>query len=102
VLEGAPRSRTRIYAQKITDAVDEVRKEGFAKADVVTRKKIKKKRGMILKREKQLDEEARETLKTLMTENERLYQAYLLKKQALDIFNDYFKLKILQVCGRLS
>lgn len=75
-------------AQKITEAVDEVRKEEFAKADVVTRKKFKKKRFLILKRGKRLDEEARETLKTLMTENERLYQAYLLKEQALDIFEE--------------
>jgi len=29
-----------------------------------------------------LDEEKRETLNALMAENERLYQAYLLKEQA--------------------
>jgi transposase len=75
-------------AQKITEAVDEVRKEEFAKADAVTRKKFKKKRFLILKRGKRLDEVARETLETLMTENERLYQAYLLKEQALDIFEE--------------
>ena len=35
-----------------------------------------------------MDEESRETLNTLMEENERLYQAYLLKEQALDIFDE--------------
>jgi transposase len=75
-------------AQKITEAVDEVRKEEFAKADAVTRKKFKKKRFLILKRGKRLDEGARETLNILMAENERLYQSYLLKEQALDIFEE--------------
>jgi transposase len=35
-----------------------------------------------------LDEEKRETLNALMVDNERLYQAYLLKEQALDIFDE--------------
>jgi len=35
-----------------------------------------------------LDEEKRETLNALMAENERRYQAYLLKEQALDIFDE--------------
>ena len=35
-----------------------------------------------------MDEEKRETLNALMEENERLYQAYLLKEHALDIFDD--------------
>jgi transposase len=75
-------------AKKITEAVDNVRKQEFAKADAETRKKFKKKRFLILKREKRLDEKGRESLKTLMEENDRLYQAYLLKEQALDIFDE--------------
>ena len=75
-------------AKKVTDAVDTVRKQEFEKADAATRKKFKKKRFLILKRRKKLDEEKQETLKTLMAENERLYQAYLLKEQALDIFDE--------------
>ena len=75
-------------AQKITEAVDKVRKQEFAKADVETRSKYKKKRFLILKRGKKLDEEKRETLNALMAENEKLYQAYLLKEQALDIFDE--------------
>ena len=75
-------------ARKITEAVDKVRKQEFAKADVETRKKYKNKRFLILKRRKKLDEEKRETLNALMAENERLYQAYLLKEQALDIFDE--------------
>jgi transposase len=75
-------------AKKINDAVDTVRKQEFDKADAKTRKKFKKKRFLILKRGKKLDEEKRETLTALMAENERLYQAYLLKEQALDIFEE--------------
>jgi transposase len=75
-------------AQKITDAVDTVRKQEFEKADATTRQKFKKKRFLILKRGKKLDEEKRETLTALMAENERLYPAYLLKEQALDIFEE--------------
>jgi transposase len=65
-----------------------VRRQEFANADVATRKKYKKKRFLILKRGKRLHEEKRETLHALMAENERLYQAYLLKEQALDIFDE--------------
>jgi len=75
-------------AKKITDAVDTIRKQEFEKADVATRKKFKKQRFLILKRRKRLNDESRETLTTLMAENERLYQAYLLKEQALDIFEE--------------
>jgi transposase len=67
---------------------DKVRRQEFANADVATRKKYKKKRFLILKRGKRLHEEKRETLHALMAENERLYQAYLLKEQALDIFEE--------------
>lgn len=42
----------------------------------------------ILKRGKRLDDEDRETLTALMEENERLYQVYLLKEHALDIFDE--------------
>jgi transposase len=75
-------------AKKINDAVDTIRKQEFEKAETATRKKFKKKRFLILKRGKKLDEEKRETLTALMAENERLYQAYLLKEQALDIFDE--------------
>jgi transposase len=75
-------------AKKITDAVDIVSKQEFEKADTATRKKFKKKRFLILKRETKLDEEKREMLTALMAENERLYLAYLLKEQALDIFEE--------------
>jgi len=60
-------------AQKITDAVDTLRRQEFEKADAAMRKKFKKKRFLILKRRKKLDEEKQKTLKTLMAENERLY-----------------------------
>jgi len=75
-------------ARKITEALDKVRKQEFAKADAKTRKKFKKKRFIILKRNKRLDDKRKETLNELMKENRRLYQAYLLKEQALDIFDE--------------
>jgi transposase len=83
-------------ANRINDALDTVRKQEFNKADATTRKKFKKKRFLILKRGKRLDGESREKLTTLMTENERLYQAYLLKEQALDIFDEKDEVTALQ------
>jgi transposase len=83
-------------AKKITDAVDTIRKQEFEKADVATRKKFKKKRFLILKRGKRLNDDSRETLTALMAENERLYQAYLLKEQALDIFEEQDEATALQ------
>jgi len=75
-------------AKKITEALDKVRRQEFAKADPELKKKFKKKRFVILKRNKRLDKKKRETLQELMKENEKLYQAYLLKEQALDIFDE--------------
>jgi transposase len=68
--------------------LDNVRKQEFAKADAETRKNFKKKRFIILKRNKKLDDKKRETLDELMKENDTLYRAYLLKEQALDIFDE--------------
>jgi transposase len=53
-------------------------------------------RFLILKRGKRLDEEKRETLNALMAGNKRLYQAYLLKEQALDIFDERDEVTALQ------
>ena len=75
-------------AKKINEAVDKVRKQEFAKADAETQKKFKKKRFIILKRGKDLDDKKRETLDELMRESKTLYQAYLLKEQVLDVFDE--------------
>jgi len=75
-------------AKKITEALDKVRRQEFAKADPELKKKFKKKRFVILKRGKRLDKRNQETLRDLMKENEKLYQAYLLKEQVLDIFDE--------------
>ena len=75
-------------AKKITEALDKVRRQEFAKADPELKKKFKKKRFIILKRGKRLGKKKRETLQDLMRENERLYKAYLLKEQALDILDE--------------
>ena len=49
---------------------------------------MKKKRFIILKREKNLDLSQRENLAELMENNERLCKAYILKEQILSIFED--------------
>jgi transposase len=48
--------------KEINDAVDTVRKQEFEKVNAATRKKFKKKRFLILKRGKRLDDELREML----------------------------------------
>ena len=68
--------------------MDNVRKQEFAKADKEERKMMKHKRFIILSRQKRLNDEKRETLHDLMALNNNLYAAYILKEQALDIFDE--------------
>lgn len=75
-------------AKKINEALDDVRKQEFAKADKEVRKRHKKKRFLILRRKENLDKEDEKGLDELMKDNQRLYQAYLLKEQALDILDE--------------
>ena len=75
-------------SKRITEAVDDVRKKEFSKADKEERKMMKKKRFLILSRQKRLDDEKRETLNDLMNLNSNLYAAYILKEQALDILDE--------------
>lgn len=75
-------------AKVINEAVDKVRKKEFAKADDVERKKMKKKRFLILSRQKRLNDEKRESLFDLLDINKNLYAAYILKEQGLDIFDE--------------
>jgi len=76
------------FSKKVNEAVDSVRKQEFAKADSQERKEMKHKRFLILARNKNLPEEKRHELEQLMQQNETLYQAYLLKEQVLDIFDE--------------
>lgn len=73
-------------AKKINEAVDKIRKKEFANADPEERKKMKKKRFLVLRREDNLNKNQKESLDELMEKNQRLYKAYLLKEQALRIF----------------
>jgi len=75
-------------AKKINEAVDDVRKEEFAKADPEERKRMKKKRFLLLARQKNLNDEKRESLYSLKEVNQTLYAAYLIKEQALDILDE--------------
>ena len=72
----------------INQALDDVRKKEFAKTDIKQRKEWKKKRFLILKRNKNLNDKQKETLNELMNQNEILYQAYLLKEQISDIMDE--------------
>lgn len=74
--------------KKINEALDKVRRKEFADADKEEKKRMKKKRFVILRRQKSLDKEQKEQLKVLMESNEKLYKAYLLKEQILSIFDD--------------
>lgn len=75
-------------SKKVNEALDSVRKKEFAKADDEERKGMKKKRFIILSRQKRLDDEQRETIDDLKRINTPLYEAYLLKEQVLDIFDE--------------
>jgi transposase len=75
-------------SKKINEALDSVRKREFSKADATERKSMKKKRFLILGRQRRLNDEQRETVDDLKKINARLYEAYLLKEQLLDIFDE--------------
>ena len=75
-------------AKKINEALDTIRKKEFADADKEERIKMKHKRFVILKREKNINAKQKEELKALMQSNEKLFKAYLLKEQVLSIFDD--------------
>lgn len=75
-------------AKHVNQALDDVRKQEFAKADSEERKLMKKKRFVILSRKKNLTRKKKESLKDLMNKNDKLYKAYLLKEQILDIMDE--------------
>ena len=74
-------------AKKINEAVDKIRKKEFANADKEERIMMKHKRFLILYRNKNLNKEQEKDLNELMELNKKLYEAYLLKEQALSIFD---------------
>lgn len=75
-------------SKKVNEALDMVRKQEFAQADAEERKEMKHKRFLILARNKNVKEEKREELDTLLKQNKTLSKAYLLKEQVLDIFDE--------------
>ena len=77
--------------KKINEALDNIRKKEFSKADFEERKRMKKKRFLILSRDKNLNNEKREELRTLLEINKNLQVAYILKEQILDIFDEKSK-----------
>jgi len=75
-------------SKKINEVVDNIRKKEFAQANPEERKLMKHKRFLILSRRKNLELEKRETLDSLIEQNNTLYVAYLLKEQILDVFEE--------------
>ena len=75
-------------AKKINEAVDNIRKKEFAKADPKERILMKHKRFLILSRRKNLKPEEVESLDILIEQNNPLYVAYLMKEQGLDVFDE--------------
>jgi len=73
-------------SKKINEAVDNLRKREFSKASKEERIEMKHKRFLLLYRNKNLDKEQEKDLNELMEQNKKLYKAYLLKEQALNIF----------------
>ena len=74
--------------KKVNEALDKIRRKMFAQADKDTKLAMKRKRYLILKRQKNLNGEQLETLKEMMRINEPLNHAYLLKEQISDIFDE--------------
>ena len=74
-------------AKKVNEAVDKVRRKEFAKASKEQRIGMKRKRFLVLRRNKNLSIGQKETLNHLMETNTNLYKAYLLKEHILDILD---------------
>jgi len=74
--------------KKINEALDKVRRAVFASADKETKLRMKRKRFIILRRKKNLNDKQRESLSDLLQQNEVLYIGYLLKEQISDIFEE--------------
>ncbi len=74
--------------KKVNEALDKVRKKEFASASDEERLNMKRKRYVILHRERNLKGEQKEQLNQLIKSNEKLHKAYLLKEQVLSIFED--------------
>ena len=78
-------------AKKVNETLDKIRRREFANAAPSERREFKKKRFIILKRRKNLDETGIEKLSALMDRNKMLYKAYLLKEQLMDILDTISK-----------
>jgi len=74
--------------KKAVEALDEIRKQEFSTASDEERKHMKRKRFVILKRKKNLEEKQKEKLKDLLERNDVLFKSYLLKEQVSDIFDE--------------
>ena len=74
-------------SKQVNEAVDNIRKREFAKADKEEKINMKHKRFLLLYRNKNLDKEQKKNLNELMKQNKNLYKAYLLKEQVFGIFD---------------
>jgi transposase len=67
-------------SKKVNEALDFIRKSEFRKADPIERKDMKHKRFLILSRNKNLEEDQKESVENLKKINAKLYEGYLLKE----------------------
>lgn len=75
-------------SKKANECLDTIRRKEFKQADREVRIDFKNKRFLILTREKNLPTDKKETLDQLLSQNQTLYKAYLLKEQLLDIMDE--------------
>jgi len=74
--------------KKVNEALDNIRKKEFAKAEPEERKRMKHKRFVILKKRSNLKPKQKIELQELMELNKKLYKSYLLKEQIISIFDE--------------
>ena len=72
-------------AKKMNEALDLVRRKEFAKKDPAARKTMKHKRFLVLRRKKNVPDDRREELQSLLEANETLFKGYVLKETVQNI-----------------
>lgn len=75
-------------SKKVNESLDNLRKLEFKKADQIEKKDMKHKRFLILSRNKNLENDQKESIEDLKSINAKLYEGYLLKEQILDVFDE--------------
>lgn len=75
-------------AKKMNEALDDLRRKLLAKKDPAERKMMKHKRFLVLRRKKNVPDDRREELASLLEANQPLFKGYVLKEELLDILDE--------------